>query len=467
MPHGLVVAGLSGGSGKSVVAVGLVAALARQGFKVVPFKKGPDYIDAGWLSLAAGRNCYNLDPYLMPRETLLDSFYHHCCGSEYILVEGNRGLYDGVDLEGSYCTAELSVNLRLPILLVVDCTKATRTIAALVGGCQKFDRRVEIRGVVLNRIGGGRHEDIVRRSVEHYTGIPVVGAMPRAGKDVFPQRHLGITPCPEHDGADEAISTLADRAEQYIDVKRVRLLMGPVYCPEHWAGFPKGNVGKPRAGEKVRIGIIRDAAFQFYYPDNLEALVRSGAELVKINALEDAALPDLDCLYIGGGFPETSGEALSANQTFLASLRDHAFCGLPIYAECGGLIYLGESMVVGGREFPLAGIFPVHFTLAKKPQAHGYTDMIVTMANPFYPEGTEISGHEFRYSRIDQWEGDPASLACRMDRGVGFSGGRDGLIFKNVLAMYTHVHALGTPAWAPALVNAAKMYRKSRKEVSG
>lgn len=455
LARGLVVAGLSGGAGKSVVAVGLVAALGRAGAKVAPFKKGPDYIDAGWLALAAGAPCYNLDPFLMPPALLRDSFLRHSHGGDYALIEGNRGLFDGVDLEGTCSTAELAVELGLPVLLVVDCTKATRTVAALVLGCRDFDPRVRIGGVVLNRIGTGRHEAIVRQAVEHYTGIPVLGALPRSREDVFPQRHLGVTPGPEHEDAGAAIARLAERAEQSLDLAGIRAIMAPVAAPApvDAGASPEGIV------EPVRIGVVRDAAFQFYYQENLEALRAAGAELVAVNALADRELPPLDALYIGGGFPENRARELAANHSFLASLRALVAAGLPVYAECGGLIYLGRSIALAGETHRLAGIFPVDFTLEKKPQAHGYTRLVLEGANPFYPVGTRISGHEFRYSKVRNWSGAATALVARMERGVGFSDGRDGLRQGNVLALYTHVHALGTPEWAPALIGRARAFR--------
>lgn len=460
-PLGLVVAGLSGGSGKSVVAVGLTAALAQQGARVAPFKKGPDYIDAGWLGLAAGRPCYNLDPYLMDWEVLRRSFYRHSRASDYAVIEGNRGLFDGVDLEGSCSTAELAAGLQLPVLLVVDCTKTTRTVAALVMGCRDFDRRVRLAGVVLNRIGTSRHESIVRQTVEHYTGIPVLGAMPRAREDVFPQRHLGVTPGPEHDDAGGAIARLAERATTCLDLAAIKEVMARVeQNPEVAGEATSGKAGA--AGSSVRIGIIRDSAFQFYYQENLEALQDAGAELVAINALADPELPLLDALYIGGGFPENSARELAANRSFLESLRTRVAAGLPVYAECGGLIYLGRSITLAGETLALVGIFPVDFTLEKKPQAHGYTRLVLEGENPFYPVGSVISGHEFRYSRVVSWPEKESQPVGRMERGVGFAAGRDGLVHGNVLALYTHVHALGTPAWAPALVARARSFRAAQ-----
>ncbi|MFZ5763187.1 MAG: cobyrinate a,c-diamide synthase [Thermodesulfobacteriota bacterium] len=454
---GLVVAGMSGGSGKSVVAVGLAAALTRQGLMVAPFKKGPDYIDAGWLALAAGRPCYNLDPYLMASEALLASFADHVPGAEVVLVEGNRGLYDGVDVEGRCSTAELAKLLDLPVLLVVDCTKTTRTVAALVLGCRELDREVRIAGVVLNRVGTSRHEALVREAVERYTGIPVVGAIPRSRHDVFPQRHLGVTPTPEHGAADTALATLAERTSQYLDIERIKELMAEVQPPAQPLAMPATEAGPP-----VRLGYLKDAAFQFYYAENLEALAAAGAELVPINALTAERLPEIDGLYIGGGFPETSARELAANVGFRASIREAAERGLPIYAECGGLIYLGERLTLDGVEYPLVGLFPIHFSLQRKPQAHGYTVLVAEGDNPFYQRGETIKGHEFRYSRVEHYGGDIDRLALRMERGVGFLAGRDGLVHKNVLALYTHIHAIGTPQWAPALVARARAFRRDQ-----
>ncbi len=458
LAKGLIVAGLGGGSGKSVVAVGLAAAFSGQGRQVVPFKKGPDYIDAGWLALAAGYPCYNLDPYLMSAEALSHSFHTHVYGRELVIIEGNRGLYDGVDAEGTFSTAELAKTLDLPVLLVVDCTKTTRTVAALVLGCQRFDPEVKIGGVILNRVGTARHEALVRQAVEQHTGLPVLGAIPRFKEDPFPQRHLGITPCPEHAGAEAAVQTLAGQVRQYLDLTGIEKMMSACVGEQEMPPLTLEGAEKP-----LRIGILKDAAFQFYYAENLAALLRCGAQMVEINALTARELPVLDGLYIGGGFPETSARELSANSSFMASLKRAAEAGLPVYAECGGLIYLGASMVLADEVFPLVGLFPVRFGLRKRPQAHGYTVLKVEGKNPYYPEGSEIKGHEFRYSWVEEWDGDSARLALRMERGVGFMHGRDGLVFKNVLALYTHIHALGVISWAPALVARAKEYRARRR----
>ncbi|MDX9835758.1 MAG: cobyrinate a,c-diamide synthase [Desulfobulbus sp.] len=454
----VVLAGLSGGSGKSVVSVGLIAALRRRQHGVVAFKKGPDYIDAGWLGKAAGRPCYNLDPYLMASEAIITTFLGHLQDCSFAVIEGNRGLYDGVSVAGEYSTAELALHLDLPVLLVVNCAKATRTVAALVLGCCVFEPRLRFAGVILNQIATTRHESIVRQAVERYTDLPVLGVMPRLHQDIFPMRHLGVTPHQEYGGADKAVAGLANAVEAHFDLDAVVAAMQPVLPLP--AKVRPVSVGQ----DEVIIGVFRDAAFQFYYEENLEALRSAGARLVAIDALQSKALPsELDGLYIGGGFPETSASELADNTSFRASVRARIEADLPVYAECGGLIFLGRSILLEGREYPLAGVFPVTFSLAKKPQAHGYSIFTVERPNSFYLVGTRVHGHEFRYSVVHDWQGDSGDLVLRLERGTGFRDKRDGLVHRNVLALYTHVLASATPEWADGFLAAARYHAAKRK----
>lgn len=452
----VVLAGLSGGSGKSVVSVGLIAALRNRGRGVAVFKKGPDYIDAGWMSMAAGNPCFNLDPYLMSSEAIVTTFQEHIHGNAYGVVEGNRGIFDGVNARGEFSTAELAQLLDLPVLLVVNCSKTTRTVAAMVLGCEAFDPRIRIAGVILNQIATPRHESIIRQSLELYTDIPVLGIMPRLKQDIFPMRHLGVTPHQEYGAAGEAVERLAALAETNFDLDAIVARMREIVPLP-----PKSAITtRPR----VTIGVLRDAAFQFYYEENLEALTRAGARLVMIDALRSTSLPaDLDGLYIGGGFPETSAQQLAENESFRRSVRERIEAGLPVYAECGGLIFLGRSIVLQEREYPLAGVFPVTFGISGKPQAHGYSTFVVEQDNSFYPVGTRVKGHEFRYSLVRQWDGLPEELVLRMERGTGFAHGRDGLVKNNTLAMYTHVMASGTPQWVEGFIGAARRHAEGKK----
>ena len=456
----ILVAGLSGGSGKTLLSLGLVASWRRLGRVVAPFKKGPDYIDTAWLSLAAHRPARNLDLFFMPKDTLTQAFVTSTRGADVAVVEGNRGLYDGMDAEGTYSTAELAKLLRTPVVLVVDCTKCTRTAAALVLGCQHLDPEVPIAGVVLNRTGGSRHESVLRASIEAECHVPVLGALPRRVKPLFPERHLGLVPPDEHRRVGEAIGRAAHFVEQYVDLEGLWQLAES--APPLELTGPATHDQEGAAGEVARIGVFRDAAFQFYYPDNLEALEREGARLVEISPLSDAELPDVDALYIGGGFPETLAATLSANRSFRKSLRNAVHADLPVYAECGGAVFLGEELQMDGVTYPMAGAIPAVFGFGDKPQGHGYTVLETVRPNPFFEVGETLRGHEFHHTFMRAVIAENVRFAFRVRRGHGFGADRDGLCYRNVLASYTHVHALGTESWAPALVRAAAAHRTRR-----
>jgi len=462
----LVVAALRGGSGKTIVSIGIIAALRGRGHSVAPFKKGPDYIDAGWLALAAGRPCYNLDTFLLDADLIRHSFCFHATSCDVALIEGNRGLYDGIDLDGATSTAELAKLLKAPVVMCVDCTKTTRTMAAVISGCVQFDPDASIRGVILNRVAGSRHESILRRSIEHYSGLPVIGAVPKLGRQIFPERHMGLVPTPEHGWAADSIQSIARIAAQHIDldalvrVAREAAPMGDTCISSDFERL----TGRPadRRPPSTRIGILRDSAFQFYYPENIEALEAAGAQIVYVSPLREERLPDVEALYIGGGFPETHAQELAANTGFSRCLRELVEGGFPVYAECGGLMYLGEELVLEGKSFPMAGVLPLSFGLFKRPQGHGYTVVTVEGENPYYPVGAEVRGHEFHYSRVLRWSGSEGEFVFKMQRGAGIHGDRDGIVHKNVLATYTHIHALGNPGWASALVRNAVAYRTRR-----
>ncbi len=395
----------------------------------------------------------------MDRERILRSFQGHSSEADVALIEGNRGLYDGVDETGTYSTARLSRLLKIPVILIVDCTKASSTVAACILGCKHFDAEVDLRGIILNNVSPGRHETVIRSSIEQSSGIPVVGAIPRQAKGSFPERHMGLTPFQEHPEVDRAIEASAVVAEKYLDLEALWNIAREV--PMLDASVQVVPSAKVQTG-RVVIGIIRDTAFQFYYPDNLEALQEQGADLLELNALQDAVLPScLDALYIGGGFPETQAAALSGNVSFCLSVKEAAEGGLPIYAECGGLIYLGRSLQVQDKAYPMTAVFPVDFILEQRPQAHGYAVLEAASDGPFLCKGETVRGHEFHYSRVLSTETLPP-MAYHVQRGGGIDSRGDGLIYKNVLACYTHIHALGTPSWAAALVNQARDHRTRR-----
>lgn len=452
----LVVAALRGGSGKTTLTLGLIRALRQRGLSVAPFKKGPDYIDPFWHSEAAGTPCHNLDPFMLGQEQVLASFGHYSQGRQAAVVEGNRGLFDGLDVSGSQSTAELAKWLKSPVVLVVDCSMASRTVAAVVLGCQRFDTELNLAGVVLNPVANSRQEGIVRRAIEQYCGIPVLGAVPRLDLRM-PERHMGLVPPQEHAQVAQALERAADGVASHVQVEALWALMqaAPVWheLPPPQGLFP----AQPAKPGVVTIGVVRDAAFGFYYPENLEALANHGARLVFCSALDDPALPpDLDALYIGGGFPETHAARLAANESFRASLLGAARQGLPIYAECGGLMYLGQSLEVEGVAYPMAGVFPLDFAMRQRPQGHGYTQCRVQGPNPFLPPGLEFRAHEFHYSEPIIRPGAAYDFVFQAVRGKGILGGGAGLLVEKALGTYHHVHALGLPQWARGLVRAAR-----------
>jgi cobyrinic acid a,c-diamide synthase len=459
----IVFSALRGNSGKTFLTVGVGACLRRRGKKVSPFKKGPDYIDSAWLEMATGQPCHNLDLFLMEWDGLVSSFSTRVRQTDGALVEGNRGLFDGMDREGSCSTAELAKLLQAPVILAVDCSMTTRTAAAMILGCQLFDPQVAIRGVILNRIGGTRHESVIRSAIEARCNVAVLGAIPRIEEGIFPERHMGLLPPREHPGAAEAVDEAARIVDRYVDVDRLWEIarVTPAAC---FDGLVRGGAEEsdPPSGQP-RIGFIRDSAFWFYYPDNLEALENSGALLVECSALSDRKLPPVDALYIGGGFPETHATALADNTGFRESLREAVETGLPVYAECGGLIYLGKELIIQEKAFPMAGIFPFSSVVEEKPQGHGYTILDVDTPNPYFSAGETLNGHEFHYSRILDREEKDFTFAFHVRRGHGIRGQRDGLCYRNVLATYSHIHAMGAKSWARALWKQAISYgQKSR-----
>jgi cobyrinic acid a,c-diamide synthase len=395
---------------------------------------------------------------MVDADVVLRSFVAHGAESDFSLIEGNRGLFDGRDVSGTHSTAQLAKLLQAPVTLVVNAAKSTRTVAAIVKGCAEFDPDVDVAGVILNRVAGERHLRVLRDSISEYSGLPVLGAIPSQGDDpaLIPGRHLGLVPPSEFEPAAALQSRLLEIAERYLDVDAMIELAAA--APPLSCALPE-SLAEP--GQTVRIAYFRDSVFTFYYPENLEALEARGARLVPVSSLADAGLPEVDALYIGGGFPETHAEELARNRPMMESVKKEALKGLPIYAECGGLIYLARSLRHDDVVYPMAGLFPLDLRMHRKPVGHGYTSVRVDGPNPFYEAGLAIRGHEFHYSGPS--EGLEEVESCMtVETGVGVGGGRDGLVRRNTLACYTHVHASGLKSWASAMVSRAAEYARSR-----
>lgn len=456
----IIITALRGGSGKTILSLGLVAAWRDKGYRIAPFKKGPDFIDAGWLAFAADRSCHNLDPFLMTEEQIIESFFFNSDQADLSIIEGNRGLYDGFDLDGRSSTAELAKLLKTPVIIIADVTMATRTIAAVVKGCQVFDPDLNIAGVILNRVASSRQETLIRDAIEKYCGTPVVGSVPKLEEGIFPERHMGLVPHQEREHAEKAISWTKKTVKENLQLDAIWRIAGEVEGIEKTPQKQDQRSTVVIGNVSPRIGFIRDRAFWFYYPENLRHLERLGAVLVEINAISCNELPILDALYIGGGFPETQAQALADNRAFRNALKEEIERGLPVYAECGGFMYLGESLVVDGKTYPMVGALPVKFILQKRPQGHGYTILEVDRSNPYYSQGEILRGHEFHYSKAVLTGEEDVNFAFKVNRGCGVDGVRDGIYKKNLLATYTHVHAAGNPLWAEGIIGAALDYRK-------
>ncbi len=454
----LVIAGLSGDSGKTIASLSVLSALRQKGYSVSVFKKGPDYIDPAWLSLVNQTVCRNLDTYLVDPATVLRNFVLHGEKSDISVIEGNRGLFDSKDGSGSHSTAELAKLLQAPVVLVLNAAKLTRTIAAILKGCIDFDPAVNIAGVILNRIGGSRHLRVLSDSIGEHTGLPVLGAIPKLDDDstLIPGRHLGLVTPAEYEHKADLESTLCEIADSFLDVDAIAEIA------ESARPLPCARLDLlPANPDRVKIGYFKDSVFTFYYPENLEALRVCGAKLVPISSLADASLPEVDALYIGGGFPETHAERLVQNRSMMKSVERQALDGLPIYAECGGLMYLSRSLRCKGVVYPMAGLFGIDLSMHRKPMGHGYTLARVDESNPFYAVGTSIRGHEFHYSA--PLEGSLTTKSCmKVGTGVGLGGARDGLIRANTLACYTHIHADGVKSWASAMVSRASEHAARR-----
>ena len=461
----LVIGAPQGRSGKTTFTLGLLRAFARQGMAVQPFKKGPDYIDASWHTVAAGCTCRNLDSFFMGKQEICRSLSQQSTGKNISIIEGAMGLYDGLDLQGSSSTAEIAKVTRTPVLLVVDATRMTRSIAAMVMGYQHFDPEVNIVGVVLNKVARARHEKMAREAIEEFCKIPVVGAIPKDTNLTIPDRHLGLVTSGEMQETDRLIEYFADVICDHVDLKTVLALAQsapevPQYEETLGLNFSKYALKNKKITPKI--GVIKDSSFSFYYAENIEALKELGADVVTINALVDSQLPgDLDGLYIGGGFPEVFAAELEENITLREEIKRAGEKGLPIYAECGGLMYLGRSIITPSQNFEMVGLLPLDTQMESKPQGHGYTIMEANPDQTWFTEGSEIKGHEFHNSRIINLA-PYVKFGLKVKRGHGIDGKNDGICYKNVFATYNHIHALGCPQWAQRMVTLATSYKQAR-----
>jgi cobyrinic acid a,c-diamide synthase len=462
-------------SGKTTVTLGLCAALRSRGLAIAPFKKGPDYIDPMWLARASGRPCYNLDPHLMTASSMSSLFVRRSAAADLAIVEGNKGLYDGLALDGSNSNAAVAIALDLPVILVIDVRGMTRGIAPLLLGYQAFDRSIRIGGVILNRVGGARHEAKLRAVIARYTDVPVLGAVHEDEAIAMLERHLGLMPENEMDGTDELVTRIGLKIADQVDLDAVlsiaRRVASRLLSPEPARMPPRVNpsaaVRLGAGAQRLRIGIAMDRAFGFYYCDDLEALCEAGADLIPFDTLCDRSLPAIDALFIGGGFPETCAPGLQANRSLRDQIRRAIESGMPTYAECGGLMYLARSLDVDGQRYEMVGAIQGDVQMHRRPVGRGYVELQPTCAAPFdmaAGTGAIVQAHEFHYSSLSNLSPD-TRFAYRVMRGHGIDGKHDGIVHRNMLASYSHLRCGAGSQWAERFVQfAMRVAGRNRRE---
>ncbi len=444
-------------SGKTTVSIGLCSILTQRGYQVQPFKKGPDYIDPMWLGRATGHPCFNLDFNTQTIDEINQMFDDKSSGMDLSFIEGNKGLYDGMDPDGSDCNAALAKQLNAPVILVVDTQGITRGVAPLINGYRAFDSDVNIVGVILNKVAGKRHEAKLKQAIEKYCDIPVLGAIHRHPDLMIDERHLGLVPSNEHGTADRQIQTIHEHIERQVDIDELIHLLGieKQSNETRTAQYPDAQ---------LRIGIAQDSAFGFYYQDDLETFKRQGAELVSIDLLRDDDLPEIDGLFIGGGFPETHMPALSENTSMRKSIHTAIENGLPVYAECGGLMYLCRGISWQEVSHPMVGAIPADVQMHERPQGRGYVRIQPTgdahwQANV---DNAEIRAHEFHHSSLENLD-DDLQFAHEVKRGHGIDGKYDGVLYRNVVAGYAHLRSTQASPWVGHFVE----FVKNKMEISG
>lgn len=449
----IVVAGVTSGVGKTTLTCAIVAAFCRRGHLVQPFKAGPDYIDPGHHALAAGCPSRNLDSFLLPPASLQALFSRAASHAALSVVEGVMGLFDGRngrDDEGS--TAQVAKLLDAPVVIVLDVAKTSRTAGAIALGCVRFDPDLRVGGFILNRVGSLTHARWAAEAVEAATGLPVLGAFPRDDSLALPERHLGLVPTAESSPAPEFMERLAVTAERCLALDRLWAMAETRPLPlDQGHLFPTEPVAR-----RARIAIARDRAFNFYYEDSLDLLRAWGADLVPFSPLADTALPPgTQGVYVGGGFPELFARELAENHAMHASLRRVARQGLPVYGECGGLMYLGQALTdIAGRRHPLVGLVPVASAMTRGRVTLGYRSVTARRSSPLLPKGQQVRGHEFHYSELSE----PVRDATAAYVVAEHEGAPEGYVAGSVLASYIHLHMGSDPAIARRFVDACAAY---------
>lgn len=454
---GLYVSAAHKSSGKTLVSLGLAAAMRRRGVHVAPFKKGPDYIDASWLAKAAAAPCYNLDFHTMSHVEIGTTFAARSAHADLALIEGTKGLHDGVATDGRDSNAALARLLQTPVLLVLDTRGMTRGVAPLIQGLQAFEPTLEFAGVIFNRVGGERHAAKLRAAVRSYCDCPVIGAVPERAELGIAERHLGLVPGNEALDVEAQLSEVARVIEDTVDLTA----LAPTGSRRSAAERVRAD--GPATGN-LRVAIANDEAFNFYYADDFDALRREGAELCFFDTLHDAQVPQADALWLGGGFPETAMNRLAGNTAMRHAIARFAQSGRPVYAECGGLMYLARTLTWGARRQAMCNVLPIDVQMRERPQGRGYMRLKETGAAPWgriVAPGATLPAHEFHYSCITPEARATLRFAYEVERGFGADGQHDGIVSGNVLASYAHLRNTQRSPWVRAFVAWVAQVRRS------
>lgn len=462
MDRRIVIAGTGSGVGKTTLTIGIMAALQKRGITVQGFKCGPDYIDPTYHSAVTGRPSRNLDSWMTGREAVKEIFERGSHASDISIIEGVMGMFDGKNpLTDEGSTADIGRILGAPIVLIVNIASMARSAAAIVKGFQQFGQGDNIVGVIANRAGSEGHYKMVKQAIEQECGIPVLGYLPRDANIELPERHLGLVPSIERGELRPFFELLAEKVTAHIDLDLLMDLAAadPIDC-KSVLFTSKDQLEAPK---RVKIAIAKDAAFHFYYPENLELLEAGGAECVFFSPLAGEEVPsDADGLYIGGGFPEEFAARLAAEEGVKASFLSRIEEGIPTLAECGGFMFLTEQIVdTTGTEYPMVGVIPGKVTMQSKLAALGYREATGVEGNFLLPSGEEARGHEFHYSTFQANEGADVKAAFQSKGRLGTKA--DGYLTGNLVCGYTHLHFASNPNMVKEWIHACTQYQQSRK----
>ena len=439
----ILIAATRAKSGKTLISCAVMSVLVKRGLKIQPFKVGPDFIDPSYHSVITGSASRNLDSYMFNRDTLLWTFTHHSADCNMSIIEGVFGLYDSPDgLSEHGSTAEVAKILNCPVILILDAQRSNRSLLATVKGFRDFDPQTQIKGIILNNIGTRRQEEKIHTAIRTFTpNLKILGTIPRSTiiEEKFKYRHLGLVPTAERAQDVEAVQNIITNVAGHIDITSINeIAQAAEDIPPPATGM------QPPPKSDANVGVIRDKAFSFYYPENLEYLEAGAKQVHYVNSFTDSELPNLDLLYIGGGFPEVYAAQLQRNENLTRSIRKNWSSGMHIYAECGGLMYLTKAILdFEGKHHKLVGLLDGVVRMENAPIGHGYVRLKTTQPNPIATYGTEILGHEFHHSRIDF--GSKPTFAFQVLRGHGIDGEHDGILKERLLATYTHLHVLHNP----------------------